>query len=70
MVVHSTPSLFNEQAVIHSKYKSIESVSIDFRSFSKDFDIYKNVLVITIQHLTWAFVLKITLYKYLNILFI
>ena len=48
MVVHSTPSLFNEQAVIHSKYKSIESVSIDFRSFSKDFDIYKNVLVITI----------------------
>ena len=48
MVVHSTPSLFNEQAVIHSKYKSIASVSIDFRSFSKDLDIYKNVLVITI----------------------
>ena len=48
MVVHSTPSLFNEQAVIHSKYKSIAYVSIDFQSFSEDRDIYKNVLVITI----------------------
>ena len=48
MIVHSTPPLFNEQAVIHSKYKSLASDSIDFRSFSVDRDIYKNVLVITI----------------------